>query len=104
MQPNSYPGKFIVFEGLDGSGQTTQVELLFDYFMKHSHKGGWMHTKEPTQGSRTGQAVQEVLAHSTALKWKKQALKNLLKARGPDLVEKKPAAMHCQRTQISEAV
>ncbi len=49
-------------------------------------------------------AVQEVLAHSTALKWKKQALKNLLKARGPDLVEKKPAAMHCQRTQISEAV
>lgn len=28
MKRNSYPGKFIVFEGLDGSGKTIQADLL----------------------------------------------------------------------------
>ncbi|MDP2749273.1 MAG: dTMP kinase [Nanoarchaeota archaeon] len=39
-------GKFIAFEGLDGSGSSTQVNMLADYFSK---KGIKAHaTKEPT--------------------------------------------------------
>ncbi|MBI2462860.1 MAG: dTMP kinase [Candidatus Spechtbacteria bacterium] len=46
MIKNPYPGKFIVFEGLDGSGSTTQSAKLHQYLMsekKRSHM-----TKEPT--------------------------------------------------------
>jgi len=34
MRKNPYPGIFIVFEGLDGSGTTTQANLLFKYLRK----------------------------------------------------------------------
>lgn len=42
MKKNNYHGKFIVFEGLDGSGQSTQAVKLVD-FLKKAHL-----TKEPT--------------------------------------------------------
>ena len=38
MNKNPYPGKFIVFEGLDGSGTTTQANLLFKYLKKQGKK------------------------------------------------------------------
>lgn len=38
MIKNPYPGKFIVFEGLDGSGTTTQANLLFKYLKKGGKK------------------------------------------------------------------
>lgn len=31
MKKNTYPGKFIVFDGLDGSGMSTQVSKLSDF-------------------------------------------------------------------------
>ncbi|MFH1401582.1 MAG: dTMP kinase [Parcubacteria group bacterium] len=46
MKKNPYSGKFIVFEGLDGSGQTTQADLLFKY-LKNQGKKVYL-TAEPT--------------------------------------------------------
>ncbi len=42
------PGKFIVFEGLDGSGITTQATLLRNHFINKGKEA--LMTKEPTNG------------------------------------------------------
>ena len=46
MQKNKFPGKFIVIEGLDGSGSSTQIFRVTD-FLKESGKKIHI-TKEPT--------------------------------------------------------
>jgi len=47
MIKNPHSGKFIVFEGLDGSGKSTQVDLLLKFLRE---KGEKVHsTAEPTQ-------------------------------------------------------
>lgn len=38
MTKNNYLGKFIVFEGLDGSGQSTQAAKLVEYLNRHQKK------------------------------------------------------------------
>lgn len=55
MQKNPYPGKFIVFDGLDGSGMSTQAAILVDYLSEQKQKLRFGHTgvhltKEPTSG------------------------------------------------------
>ena len=50
-------GKFIVFEGIDGSGKSTQAELLKEYLEEKGIKV-WL-TKEPTDG-QTGQLLQKI--------------------------------------------
>ena len=59
MQKNPCPGKFIVIEGLDGSGQSTQAELLRDFLIKEGCRV--VLTKEPTQDSIAGRKIKKVL-------------------------------------------
>ena len=59
MQKNPYKGKFIIFEGLDGSGQSTQAGLLRDFLIKKGYKV--VLTKEPTFSSKAGKKIRQVL-------------------------------------------
>ena len=63
MKKNPYKGKFIAFEGLDGSGQTTQANLLKDYLKKKGFKV--ILTKEPTRDSKAGKKVRKILNEET---------------------------------------
>jgi len=56
MQKNPYKGKLITFEGLDGSGLTTQAELLMDWITETTRGQVLAYlTKEPTDGPAGGQ-------------------------------------------------
>lgn len=62
MQKNPYLGKFIVFEGLDGSGQSTQAGLLKDFLIKKGYSV--LLTKEPTYDSEAGKKIRKILNKS----------------------------------------
>jgi dTMP kinase len=49
MIANKFPGKLIVLEGLDGSGQTTQAQLLVKWFADKRSQQAY-YTKEPSDG------------------------------------------------------
>ena len=51
-------GKFIVLEGIDGSGKTTQIKRLADYLCKNKHR--CLITKEPTNGPIGSLALETV--------------------------------------------
>jgi dTMP kinase len=57
-------GKFIVFEGIEGSGKTTQARLLADWLAAH----GVAHllTREPG-GTAIGETVRQLLLHGDAM-------------------------------------
>jgi len=59
MKKNIYKTKFIVFEGLDGSGQSTQARLLRDFLVKKGYKV--VLTKEPTLESAAGRKIKKIL-------------------------------------------
>ena len=59
MTKNPYRGKFIVFEGIDGSGQSTQAGLLHKFLSKRGRLV--VLTKEPTQDSRAGRKIRKIL-------------------------------------------
>ncbi|PCI24905.1 dTMP kinase [Candidatus Peregrinibacteria bacterium] len=52
---------FITFEGLDGSGSSTQARLLFEHFEKN--KVPSIQTKEPTNDTPIGKLIREYLQH-----------------------------------------
>lgn len=53
-------GKFITFEGADGSGKTTQIEMIKEYLEKQGHE--CLLTREPG-GSDLGNKIREILLH-----------------------------------------
>jgi dTMP kinase len=57
-------GKFIVFEGIEGSGKTTQARMLADWLAAH----GVHHllTREPG-GTTIGESVRQLLLHGEAM-------------------------------------
>ena len=59
LKRNTYSGKFIVVEGIDGSGKTTQVDNLVEALKKQGKKV--FLTKEPTD-EFTGKLIRKILA------------------------------------------
>ena len=59
MIKSNYKGKFIVVEGLDGSGKSAQIKLLVDY-LKEQGKDV-IETKEPTMDSEAGRKIKQAL-------------------------------------------
>lgn len=59
LRENPYPGLYLAVEGIDGSGKSTQIELLQKYF---EGKGKTvLITYEPSYENVAGQLVREVL-------------------------------------------
>ncbi len=59
MIKNNYPGKFVVSEGLDGSGHSTQLELIADFLSKRGIEV--LISKEPTTYTVPGEKIKKVL-------------------------------------------
>lgn len=59
MIKNNYKGKFIVVEGLDGSGKSAQVDLLVEYLKQQGKEV--IVTKEPTVDSEAGRKIKQAL-------------------------------------------
>lgn len=59
-------GKFIVFEGLDGSGKTVQAEIFYKYLKQKGIKA--VLTKEPTDKGLIGILIRQVLQKKIKLK------------------------------------
>lgn len=59
LKRNSYKGLYIALEGIDGSGKTTQVEKLTEYFKKKGK--AVIQTREPRKTGLIGDIVQKVL-------------------------------------------
>ena len=62
LKRNNYPGKFIVFEGIDASGKTTHAKDLVEKLKARGVKA--IYTKEPTDGE-VGQMIRKVLGYKT---------------------------------------
>ena len=59
LRRNPYKGKYIALEGIDGSGKSTQVKLLADYYKKLGKKV--IVTREPRKEGIIGDLIREVL-------------------------------------------
>lgn len=59
LQRNPYKGLYIALEGIDGSGKTTQVEKLAEYFK--SKGKSVVQTREPRKEGLIGDTIQQVL-------------------------------------------
>jgi len=60
---NHQPGRFIVFEGLDGAGTTTQSRMLAE---RLQHKGRTGHLAHQPSDGHVGQLIRQILAGRAA--------------------------------------
>ncbi len=60
---NHQPGRFIVFEGLDGAGTTTQSRMLAE---RLQHKGRTVHLAHQPSDGHVGQLIRQILAGRAA--------------------------------------
>lgn len=59
-------GKFIVFEGVDFSGKSTQVDLIKKHIEKKNKQDKFLFTKEPGSSlTDSGQKIREILLRSS---------------------------------------
>lgn len=59
MIKHTYPGKFIVIEGLDGSGKSSQVDLLVKFLQERGKEV--VLRSEPTRDSEAGIKIRQIL-------------------------------------------
>lgn len=59
LRRNEFPGTYIALEGIDGSGKTTQVEKLVQYFESQGKEV--VTTREPRKDGLIGSLVHKVL-------------------------------------------
>jgi dTMP kinase len=78
-------GRFITFEGGDGSGKTTQIKLLRDYLASKGAK--CVMTREPG-GSAQGDAIRQLLLTGSGDKWNPVAETLLFQAARVEHVER----------------
>lgn len=64
FRKNPHSGKFVVIEGIDGSGKTTQAKRLVAYLEKQGKQS--IYTKEPTD-QVTGKLIRRILKGETSL-------------------------------------
>lgn len=76
MHKNPYPGKFIVLEGIEGSGKTTQAKLLTERLLKEGKKV--LLTREPTDNLFFGKLARLMYEAESAQEFVRGSLKGLL--------------------------
>ena len=83
-------GLFISFEGIDGCGKSTQINLLAKYFTKH--KKSFVKTEEPG-GTEGANEIRKILLRENNFHWSVETEALLFMAARNDHVEKviKPA-------------
>lgn len=65
LRKNPYPGRYIALEGIDGSGKTTQVQKLVEYFRSQGKE--IVATREPRKEGIIGDIVHKVLRGETTM-------------------------------------
>ncbi|MDP4001572.1 MAG: dTMP kinase [bacterium] len=67
MIPNPYPGIFIVIDGIDGCGKSTQVKKLVDWLQSVIKNREILQTKEPNKNGPFGKMIYADLARRDGL-------------------------------------
>ncbi len=92
-------GVFIIFEGLDGAGKTTQAKLLVDNLQKRGRKAVYL--KEPTDG-RWGRKIRDIASRGRDGVTPRQELEFFLRDREEDVKNNILPALVAGKTVIMD--